>query len=382
MFVWQGSSLYQLTSLMERELPDGVIVSEILTRVSLAALLRQFQWVCRDWHNCIHDSKFQLIHSQKTPVVASGFFVLVERSIENISDSNIFFPFNNDPSNPSNKNPSPSLDFLPSPVAIAGSSPFGSLLCCVTLDKLQTGKSIPMFYIRKPATREWRKIPNPKTRFPDVGMRIVVMQTYPTLQYKIVRISATSDVIKYCCELFDSVTWAWKRLPNLKSLSGLVDRFGAVLINGCLHWMNNRRQTHVFSIEQEKWNAIIHLPPDIVESELDIRYLLILVDGKIGVLISNREWTEVWVLENYYIHTSWKRKFRKDLRAISCEVGGVCLPLAMSSTGIIFMLCRCPNRRCCAITYNTNDDAYTSVPFPSDARSFLGFPFESSFCYI
>ncbi|KAI3958395.1 hypothetical protein MKW98_011083 [Papaver atlanticum] len=164
---------------MEIELPDEVIVSEIITRVSLAALLCQFQWVCRDWHNCIHESKFQLIHSQRTPVVASGFFVLVERSIEKISDSNIFFPFNDDHSR---KNPSPSLDFLPSPIGIAGSSPYGFLLCCVTLDKLEPRKSIPMFYICKPATREWRKIPNPKSRFPDVGMRIVVTQTYPTLQ--------------------------------------------------------------------------------------------------------------------------------------------------------------------------------------------------------
>ncbi|KAI3879483.1 hypothetical protein MKX03_014103, partial [Papaver bracteatum] len=229
-------------------------------------------------------------------------------------------------------------------------------------------------------TREWRKIPNPKTRFFDVGMRIVVTQTYPTLQYKIVRISATSDVIKYYCELFDSVTWAWKRLPDLKSLSGLVD--GAVQINGCLHWMNNRRQIHVFSIEQEKWNAIIQLPPDIIESLLHITYLLILIDGKIGVLICNWEWTELWVLENYYIHTSWERKFRKDLRAINCE--GVCiLPLAMSSTGIIFMICQCPKGGWCAITYNSNDDAYTiSAPFPSDVGLFLGFPFESSFCYI
>ncbi|KAI3879482.1 hypothetical protein MKX03_014102, partial [Papaver bracteatum] len=101
---------------MEIELPDEVIVSEIITRVSLAALLRQFQWVCRDWHNCIHGSKFQLTHSQRAPSVASDFFVLVERSIENISDSNIFFPLNDDHSR---KNPSPSLDFLPSPVAIA-----------------------------------------------------------------------------------------------------------------------------------------------------------------------------------------------------------------------------------------------------------------------
>ncbi|KAI3879463.1 hypothetical protein MKX03_014083 [Papaver bracteatum] len=368
---------------MESVLPDEVIVSEILTRVSLAALLRQFQWVCRDWHNCIHESKFQLIHSNRAPIVASGFFVVVERSIENISDANIFFPFYNDPSNPPRNNPSPSLDFLPSPVEIVGSSCHGSLLCCATLDKLQTRKSIPMFYICKPATREWRKIPNPRTRFRNLGLRIVVTQTYPLLQYKIVRLSNVRDAVEeYHCEIFDSVTWAWKRSADVETNGSLVHTFGGVYINGCLHWINYRREIYVFSIEQEKWNAIIRLPPDIVESELHFRYLLILIDGKIGVLISSKEWTELWVLENYYNHTSWKRKFRKDLRALNREVGGECLPISMSSTGTIFMIFRCPNS-CCAVIYNSNDDNCTiSAPFPSNVVSFLGFPFESRFCYL
>ncbi|MCL7038502.1 hypothetical protein MKW94_030173, partial [Papaver nudicaule] len=158
-----------IIQLKQSILPDEVIVFEILTRVSLGALLRQFRWVCREWQNHIHESKFQLIHSQRTPIVASGFFLVMQRSIENISDTIRFFPFNDDPSSPP-WNPSPSLDFLPSPVEIVGSSPYGSLLCCV---KLQTRKSIPVFYICKPATREWKQIPNPRTRFRTEGMRIV-----------------------------------------------------------------------------------------------------------------------------------------------------------------------------------------------------------------
>ncbi|XP_026408361.1 F-box protein At5g49610-like [Papaver somniferum] len=366
---------------MEIVLPDEVIVSEILTRVSLPCCsLRQFQWVCRDWHNLIHESKFQLIHSNRAPIVASGFFlVMMERYAPNVSDSIRFFPFNDDQSG---KNPSPSLDFLPSAVAIAGSSPYGSLLCCVTLDKLQTTKtipikSIPIFYICKPATREWRKIPNPRTKFINHGMRIVVKQTYPTLQYKIVGMSATSGVILeyHHCEMFDSVTWAWKRLADLKTLSWLHDTFGGVFINGCLHWISHKRQIHVLSIEQEKWNAVIQLTADAVE-RVSHRYLLFLIDGKIGVLISNNECIELWVLENYYCHTSWKRRYHRDLRALNREVGGMCIPAAVSSPSIIFMICLCSNPH--AIIYNMNDDTYTILAsFP-----FVGFPFESRFCYI
>ncbi|KAI3879462.1 hypothetical protein MKX03_014082 [Papaver bracteatum] len=367
--------------LMQRVLPNEVIVFEILTRVSLSALLHQFQWVCRDWHNCIHESKFQLIHSQRTPIVASGCIVAIKRPKKNISDSIRFLPFNDDSSSPP-WNPSPSLDFLPSPVTIAGSSTYGSLLCCVTLDELQTEMGVPTFYICKPATREWRKIPNPRTKFLNFGMRIVVTQTYPVLQYKIVRISSNMGVLlEYHCELFDSVTWAWKRLPDLKTLGSLVDTFGGVLIYGCLHWISNLRQIHVFSIEQEKWTAVIQLPHDIVESELNLRYLLILIDGKIGVLISNHERTELWVLENYYSHTSWTRRYRKDLGALNRDVGGMCIPIAVSLTGIIFMISQHPNIR--AITYNSNGDTYTILaPFPLDVISFRGFPFESRFCYL
>ncbi|KAI3881611.1 hypothetical protein MKW92_000529 [Papaver armeniacum] len=371
-----------IIQLMQSALPDEVIVFEILTRVSLGALLQQFQWVCKDWHNHIHGSKFQSIHSQRTPIVASGFYLVVWLSIKNLSNFIRFIPFKDDPSSPP-RNPSPSLDFLPSPsIDIVGSSPYGSLLCCVTLDKSQTRKSIPVFYICKPATREWRKIPNPRTKFRNVGMRIVVTQTYPTLQYKIIRISNTWGVyFEYHCEMFDSVTWTWKRLADLKTSGSLVDTFGGVLINGCLHWINNRRQIYVFSIDQEKWIAGIQLPPDIVESELHLNYLLILIDGNIGVLISNKEWTELWVLENYYSHTSWKRKYRKDLKKLNREVGDVCVPIAMSSTGIIFMVCQRPDS--CAILYNSNDDTYTiSSPFALDAKLFFCFPFESRFCYI
>ncbi|KAI3970117.1 hypothetical protein MKW92_009735, partial [Papaver armeniacum] len=170
--------------------------------------------------------------------------------------------------------------------------------------------------------------------------------------------------MEYHCEMFDSVTWAWKRLADLKTLSFLHDTFGGVFINGCLHWISHKRQIHVLSIEQEKWNAVIRLPADAVKSVCN-RYLLFLIDGKIGVLISNNECIELWVLENYYSHTSWtwKRRYHKNLRAFNGEVGGMCIPAAVSLTGIIFMISLCSNPR--FVMYNMNDDTYTilaSVP--------------------
>ncbi|KAI3843197.1 hypothetical protein MKX03_009796, partial [Papaver bracteatum] len=55
---------------LTQSLPYEILVSEILTRVSLATLLRQCQWVCRDWHKLIHESNFQLIHSGRTRIAS------------------------------------------------------------------------------------------------------------------------------------------------------------------------------------------------------------------------------------------------------------------------------------------------------------------------
>ncbi|KAI3874249.1 hypothetical protein MKX03_014281 [Papaver bracteatum] len=366
---------------LTQSLPYEILVSEILTRVSLGTLLRQCQWVCRDWHKLIHESNFQLIHSQRTRI-ASGCFFFIQHKSQSIPDSITFVPLNNELPNPS-QIPSPSLKFLPSHIRILGSSPCGSLLCFETLNKLETTQSIPVFYICKPATREWRKIPNPRTRFPSLAMRIVVTQTFPTLQYKIFRFSEMrGGKLDYHCEIFDSNTWVWKRLADVKPLYGFAELFGGVYIHGCLHWIGRKREIHVLSMEQEMWTTTMHLPPDIIESEKYITYLLVLVDGKMGVMISNLEWMELWVLQNYYSPSTldnWKREYRKDLRPLHREVGP-CDTTVLLPNGIIILIKWGSNS--CGILYNTNNDTYTIFPFPGGAVGARVFPFESKLCYM
>lgn len=142
------------------KLPSDAIY-EILIRVNLGNLLRQCQWVCKDWHKLIVcDQKFQQIHSQRT--TASGYIIeCVDRQncctfrfIPNIDDQNQ----QNAP-----QIASPSLDFLPTTeyIHIGCSSQYGSLICCIG-KAINSGRRrvptcrIPVYYVCEPATREWR----------------------------------------------------------------------------------------------------------------------------------------------------------------------------------------------------------------------------------
>ncbi|KAI3880646.1 hypothetical protein MKW92_005487, partial [Papaver armeniacum] len=159
-------------------------VYEILTRVTLVNLLRQCQWVCKDWQKLImRDTQFQNKHLQNTPGTRPGCFVY-----DYIMKYIKFVPYVEDHRKQKLPEiPSPFINFLPksaNDIMIGCSSLFGSLLCCITKPE---SSRIPSYYICKTATREWRKIPNPKTslsRPRKVRIGIAVTQSHPKLQFK------------------------------------------------------------------------------------------------------------------------------------------------------------------------------------------------------
>ncbi|KAI3963509.1 hypothetical protein MKW98_022931 [Papaver atlanticum] len=174
---------------------------EILTRASFRTLLRQSRWVCKDWQKLIiSNSKFQRTHSHRT--IASGHLLQVISFTWPTFVS--FVRSNNDHEehyNSALEVQSPSLDFLPAAksIQIAGSSLHGSLLCCFTKS---SSTPIPSFYICKPASREWKKIPNPKTTFKYSSIGIAVKQSSCSiLHYKILRLSQSKTGYGYHCQL-------------------------------------------------------------------------------------------------------------------------------------------------------------------------------------
>ncbi|KAI3923669.1 hypothetical protein MKW98_011299 [Papaver atlanticum] len=271
------------------KLPSDAI-DEILIRVNLGNLLRQCQWVCKDWHKLIVcDKKFNKSILRELP----------HRYIH-----------------------------------IGCSSQYGSLICCI--DKATDVRRIPVYYVCKPATREWRKIPIPKTRLTTNKIGIVVTQSYPILHYKILRISV-AEAERYGrmhCEVFDSSNWTWKRQKCIK-----------------LHWLTSYNQVFVYHVDQDKW-AIIKITEEHSSFAVDC-------NGELGILYSTKKSMEIWTLENYSTTDPiWKRKYYNDVPMMH-QNGRGGYPVHMwSGDTVTFLSVRE------LMWFNCNTNTFTATKFP------------------
>ncbi|OVA01617.1 F-box domain [Macleaya cordata] len=309
-------------------LPRDVIIYEILTRGSLRQLLSQCRLVCKDWRSPWYESNFKLMHSLRTPTISGYFISMLEE------DRTTFVSYVNQ----SPPIPSPSLDFLPNNewiVSSSSSSPHG-LVCCTSLEMLNNYRTGHNFYICKPATREWQKIPNPKKRqYITLNIGIVVIRSNP-LHYKLIRNSMSyhcHHVIRW--EIFDSNNWKWKMLINVGPPLPLNQSYGElILVHGAFHCLTKDGQIFVLNVNEDNYEAcwkIIASTPNVHELGDDypsfLPTQLVEHDGEIGLLYLApfRSWLELWVLEDYYYYyhskddeitisrRRWTKKFRNDL---------------------------------------------------------------------
>ncbi|KAI3855809.1 hypothetical protein MKX03_014804 [Papaver bracteatum] len=341
-------------------------IYEILIRASFSTLLRQFRWVCKDWNKLITcDSKFQQTHSERT--IASGHFLQVKSSTGRYSV--IFVRSNNDHGEHYNsvlEVESPSLDFLPvaKSITIAGSSLHGSLLCCSTES---SSTPIPSFYICKPASREWRKIPNPKTTFKSSRIGIAVKQpSCSRLHYKILR-SVSRTGYGYHCQLFNSDTWAWKILPFVQFIkpdrTSLMGRDG-IWVNGGLHWLTLYDEIFVFYPDQEKW-ATFEASPE-------------MKDKMKNYSRSNR--VAVSLLENHSIsEPSWKRKYSIDTRSLQQNVEHVYHAHHMWSNNTFMMMSK---HELVAFNCDKSNCTRAKLPMRADIVGLAPYSFQPQFCYL
>ncbi|OUZ99682.1 F-box associated domain [Macleaya cordata] len=328
-------------------------VYEILTRVSLDTLFRRCRWVCKDWQRLVYDTKFKIIHAQRTQTISGYFIQSSERCRNRVSFVSII--------DHSPKIPSPSLDFLPRNTKIEASSLYG-LICCVNNTE---NIRIPTYYICKPATREWRKIPNPRTGFFTEKMAILVIQSHPTLHYKILRFSKPKTALGYHCEIFDSNNWAWKRLEDIKLPPNVILKPGCgIFANGGFHWLTDDDHVFVFYVDQENWTTI-----ELPQERLGFCKKLVQCEGKIGVFYTTDEWLELWVLEDHCRNQFWKKKYKVDLRSLHRDTNYSSL-LDMYSSDTLLMTSYDE-----IIWYNCNNNVYAAgklqeVPSVSQVYAF------------
>ncbi|KAI3897247.1 hypothetical protein MKW92_010608 [Papaver armeniacum] len=352
-------------------------IYEILTRASFSTLLRQCRWVCKDWQKLIMcNSKFQQTHSRRT--LASGHFFQV------VSSTRTFVSFvqsSNDHEhyNSAQEVKSPSLDFLPAAksITIAGSSLHGSLLCCFTESSTTP---IPSFYMCKPASQEWRKMPNPKTTLRNSRIGIAVKQSLcSVLHYAVLRLSQSNTGYGYYCQLFNSESWAWKTLPFVKFRrhGTFLETGDGIWVNGGLHWLTNYDQVFVFDTDQEKWTTF-EVSPEMKNISESYK-VAVSCDGKLGVIYHTREWMEIWILEDYSItKPSWKRKYSNDMRSLYQNLDHVYACHMWTNNTVMMMNMHE------LIAFNCENNTYTrtNLSRAADISDLSPYVFEPQFCYI
>ncbi|KAL6222016.1 hypothetical protein ACLB2K_005408 [Fragaria x ananassa] len=192
-----------------------------------------------------------------------------------------------------------SLDFLKVPVQIEAANQ--GLLVCVNQNN--------RYLVCKPTTKQWVKIPNPKTKYFTASTSLLVLKSNP-LKYKIIRFSQAKESVKrnsefwhhVRCEIFDSTTWAWKRLKDviLPCKTFFANKEDSVVAaNGGLHWLLSDNQVFAFYEDAEN-REMFSLPPSAVDNGgHKSKPLLAEYQGRLAVIRSGEEFMDMWVMEDY-----------------------------------------------------------------------------------
>ncbi|KAL6661945.1 hypothetical protein ACP70R_001329 [Stipagrostis hirtigluma subsp. patula] len=186
-------------------------VFEMLTRVSLGDLDACRQVSAR-WRRLTYEPGFARLHCRRAAAV-SGYFV---QSVARNRYAADFVSMH--PSPEASAEAKISLAFLPSAhVRVVAVAAHGGLAVCCAADA--DTRRPPRYYVCKPATRQWRALPSPRTRFRAAATAMVARPrpsgdacAAAAVDFKIVRLSSVParwDCLR--CEVFDSRRFAWRR---------------------------------------------------------------------------------------------------------------------------------------------------------------------------
>nr|CAB3481671.1 unnamed protein product [Digitaria exilis]CAB3483749.1 unnamed protein product [Digitaria exilis] len=319
-------------------LPEDQML-EVLTRVPLDDLAA-CRVVSTRWRSITYEPAFTPLHCRRTGTVSGYFLQSMLRDHYRAA-----FVSMNDASSPAA--PAISLDFLPSTnVRIEAVAAHRGLAFCVGLDTPRR----PCYYVCKPATRQWRAIPNPRTRFHTAAMAMAARPSSDAAvkaEFKIVRFSIPKrlhDMLH--CEVFDSRRFAWRRAPDVPIVS-LPSSTPAVRAHGAMHWLRlGAQDVFAFDLESEAWR-LIALPQELDET----RYhwackQLSAVAGRLCLLVTTTETEEVGeVLEVWemasYVEGRWDKKMTVSLKSLREQEGTMILRhLYSSDVGFLYSFYR------------------------------------------
>ncbi|XP_057969548.1 F-box protein At5g49610-like [Malania oleifera] len=307
------------------------IIFEILTRVFLQTLGR-CRVVCKQWNALTYESSFMHDHRQRTKAV-SGYFI---QELSNNLFSSVFVSIDG-LQKFSDGCSAPSLDFLPAKHMQIVASSYQGLLCCV--NQQSPAHIIPKYYVCKPCTRQWRAIPNPKTRYFTDQIAMIVLRSHP-LHFKIVRLSRPKILFKFYynlrCEVFDSENWAWKQLDDVNlPYSVFLQNEPAVVVGGMIHWLTTHDHLLTFRHDSESW-SMVPVPHPLYQNSREYMYILE-YKGRLAIVSDGGDTRmELWVAEDYEKGV-WAKKHSLSMESVM-EMDPYPRPMDFYNSDVVLMI--------------------------------------------
>ncbi|XP_006301484.2 F-box protein At5g18160 [Capsella rubella] len=283
--------------------------SEVLSRTPFWAV-EKFRFLNKECSKTTYTSKFLKLNLERTETIC-GYFLQYSRRLTLRS----FFveALGNEPGGTHEV----SLDFLPMGITIEACDASHGILLCVD------DRPLTEYIICKPTTKQYLVLPQPKNQSITVATGLMVIGSNP-FRYKILRLSHVCYMenqrytfnTSFVCEVFDSDTFAWKRLNNLELVEGdMLSYWNSKPTSsyGFLHWLT-RKHVIRFCFETEAW-SYSPVPEDIASGNSQD---LSSYEGKLAIISSRTKdglnYEEVWVLKSPF-GGSWVnvKEFPKDL---------------------------------------------------------------------
>ncbi|WVZ91767.1 hypothetical protein U9M48_037893 [Paspalum notatum var. saurae] len=333
----------ELTNLPEDQ------VFEVLTRVPLDDLAA-CRAVSTRWRAITYEPAFAPLHCRRADAF-SGYLVQSTTRYGRRAGFVSAHPLN----------PPLSLDFVPragrpwrrDDVRVVAVAPRMGLACCVSAG---SGNVPARYYVCKPATQQWRALPNPRLRFQT---RATAMAARPSsddqgaVEFRIVRLSTyiRGQYNSLRCEVFDSRRFAWRRAEDVP-LPSISLRAGepAVHAHGAAHWLcwpdwNRVAAQVVFALDvvgTGDWR-LIALPLELEDAkkrDTRLRKQITVVEGRLCLMVTTgfamQMVLEVWEMANY-AEARWEKKTRVSLKRLyEGEDQGLILQ-HLDSSGVAFL---------------------------------------------
>ena len=205
---------------------------------------------------------------------------------------------------------------------------------------------------------------------------MVVLRSNP-LHYKIVRFSEPkfsgirdNSCYSLWCEIFDSATWAWKKLEDTVRFPEyeFLRLEPAVSVCGSFYWLMTNNQVFAFHEDAESW-TIFDIPKSLCKRNYFSYMKLVDYQGNLGMVCKGIDFIQLWVMETKTIKWSERKTVSTGV-----EEWSTC-PTAFYSTDIAVMkgcysVIFCNFKQCSSNVFNMQSH-------PIEIHPLEVFPFQS-----